>query len=113
MEQIYDDQKMDIKRAISQFIVNTTNLPSKNINKKYSSECKKILIVDDQDYNISAISIILKYVVKIDPNIFIDKAFNGIEAFDKITKDITNHNGNKCTYHLILMDCNMPFMDGY
>ena len=47
------------------------------------------------------------------PEIFIDKAFNGVEALDKIVKDVGHNRGKKCTYKLILMDCNMPFMDGY
>ena len=44
----------------------------------------KILIVDDQDYNINAIRIILKYVIKIDPSILIDTALNGFEALEKM-----------------------------
>ena len=37
---------------------------------------------------------------------------NGKEAFDIIEKDI-DENLNRCSYELILMDCNMPIMDGY
>ena len=45
------------------------------------------MIVDDQDYNINAIQIILKYVIKLDPNIVIKKAFNGLEALDCVIKN--------------------------
>jgi len=40
-------------------------------------------------------------------------AFNGEQALDKVTQSINHFEGNKCGYKLILMDCNMPFMDGY
>ena len=73
----------------------------------------KILIVDDQDYNIHATCIKLKYGVKISPDYEIVKAYNGHEALDQIIKDVRSQNMTGCSYQLILMDCNMPFMDGY
>jgi CheY-like chemotaxis protein len=39
---------------------------------------------------------------------------NGLEAVEIITNNVIEKNkGEKCDYDLILMDCNMPFMDGY
>jgi CheY-like chemotaxis protein len=52
-------------------------------------------------------------VVKIDPKIKIDKVLNGQEAIDNIIADIKSNDYLKCSYNLILMDCNMPFVDGY
>ena len=48
----------------------------------------------------------MKFVDKI-----CDSALNGQAALDKI-KAYVEQNGF-CKYDLILMDCNMPIMDGY
>jgi CheY-like chemotaxis protein len=71
------------------------------------------MIVDDQDYNINAINIILKYSLRLDPSVEVHKALNGHEALDLVIKDVKQNQYCSCSYSLILMDCNMPFMDGY
>ena len=42
-----------------------------------------------------------------------DKAMNGSEALNKVKQNVAKNNGTFCKYDLILMDCNMPIMDGY
>ena len=42
-----------------------------------------------------------------------DKAMNGLEALQKVKRNVQENNGLFCKYDLILMDCNMPIMDGY
>ena len=74
---------------------------------------KRILIVDDQSYNIDVIKIILQSAFKMDTDLLCASAFNGKQAVEKVLKSIEFYNGVKCGYDLILMDCNMPFMDGY
>ena len=45
-------------------------------------------------------------------SINVDKAMNGQEAVDLYTKDLKKRCCNK-RYKLVLMDLNMPIMDGY
>jgi CheY-like chemotaxis protein len=71
------------------------------------------LIVDDQIFNIDAALIIFGTKMKIDTSRLCSIAFNGKEAFQKVKESVEAHGGVKCGYYLILMDCNMPFMDGY
>jgi hypothetical protein len=49
-----------------------------------------------------------------------DKALNGKDAFELITKRMQENSQEPCTcskkrvnYKLIFMDCNMPIMDGF
>ena len=45
---------------------------------------KKILVVDDQSFNINAVTNILKSYFNIDPSQYCDYAFNGLEAVNKV-----------------------------
>jgi len=42
----------------------------------------------------------------------IEVAFNGEEALELVKKDVYSLEGS-CSFNLIFMDCNMPFMDGF
>ena len=77
----------------------------------------KILIVDDQMFNLVALNIILEHKCKINCKDVCDKAISGQIALNMIQSNIDqnkkDHGAEKCDYHLILMDSNMPFMDGF
>ena len=73
---------------------------------------KKILIVDDQTFNIEALKIILKYKLRIDTAFCCDYAYDGLEALKKVIND-ADLSKKTSSYCLILMDCNMPHLDGY
>jgi CheY-like chemotaxis protein len=64
-------------------------------------------------FNIKALSIVLKCFTNIDPLLTCDIANNGKECLEMIKNDIRENNYKRCSYKIILMDCNMPFMDGY
>jgi len=74
----------------------------------------RILIVDDQIFNINALKTIIQHKFGVDPGIC-DHCLNGEEAYAQIKKDYASRlKLEKCfSYTLILMDCNMPFMDGF
>ena len=56
----------------------------------------------------------VKYAINVDE--ICDVAYNGLEAVEAVEKDYTmnkERGRNYTSYKLILMDCQMPFMDGY
>ena len=71
------------------------------------------MIVDDEPFNIDALRITLQCATSDRPNFNfkgrVDNASNGIKAVEIVKKKYKE--GMK--YSLILMDCNMPKMDGY
>jgi PleD family two-component response regulator len=52
-----------------------------NLNKDINCKCAKILVVDDEPFNILCIQKMLDNL-----DLKIDKANNGIEAFEKVVK---------------------------
>ena len=74
--------------------------------KEFNTNYPQILVVDDQIFNIEAIKVVLK-VCKIDLDTQVTHAFNGQQAVDRVKERQAQN-----MFDLILMDCNMPFMDG-
>ena len=70
--------------------------------------------MDDEIFNIEAIKLILEHRFDItDIDRICVYSMNGQEAVDQVIKNVNSNNGTLCNYELILMDCNMPKMDGY
>jgi CheY-like chemotaxis protein len=68
-----------------------------------------ILIVDDNCFNL----IPLELILKMNFSLKCDKAMNGLEAVNMFKHHNLNKKCCEQKYSLILMDLNMPVMDGY
>ena len=71
---------------------------------------RRILIVDDEPYNILALQIILQKSGYPQIKEFIDSANNGQEAVQKVKDAFTK---KQFSYRVIFMDLSMPILDGY
>mgnify|MGYP000861729448 FL=1 len=79
------------------------------IDLQITCKCPPILVVDDDCFNIVTIENMLKSLGKT-----CDIAFNGELAIKKIQDRHLSPCSEACqVYSLIIMDCNMPIMDGY
>ena len=65
-----------------------------------------VLIVDDNEFNVYSLSVMLE-----SKGLKSDFANNGRTAIQKVEDMQKSDCG--CQYKLILMDCNMPLMDGF
>ena len=70
-----------------------------------------ILICDDEKFNCDIIYGFLMILGVPNRKEVCEFAYNGQQALEKIQESVSNNDPYK--YSLILMDCNMPFMDGY
>ena len=51
-------------------------------------------------------------ILKLPAEVEIREAMNGLEAVQTVREDIEQHDGEYSSFVFIMMDCNMPFMDG-
>lgn len=74
----------------------------------------KILVVDDQVFNIDTMKEMMSFM-GIDAFENVEEAMNGEQALQKIIEGgrTPKTGAIEQPYKLILMDCNMPVMDGY
>ncbi len=101
------DEFEELKGSITVPILKTTalSIPGKSTRTLGVCDCKRILIVDDEALNIYVLQSYLKSV-----GIAADRAMNGQEALSMVKEKLCcrcHHN-----YSVILMDINMPIMDG-
>ena len=71
---------------------------------------QKILIVDDEQFNRQAIKIILQIAGISDTESICDTGYNGEQAVQRVREDFKAK--DLCSYDLIIIDKNMPIMDG-
>ena len=69
--------------------------------------CAKILIIDDNEFNLYSLKLLLE---SLDQKC--DTENNGKDAVDAVLKK-ENENDCDCSYQLIIMDCMMHVMDGW
>jgi CheY-like chemotaxis protein len=74
---------------------------------------KKILIVDDKDFNNQALLIILGISCRINTDKYCVIASSGDKAIQIVSDNIKENDGNCCDFELILMDHHMPGKDGF
>ena len=71
---------------------------------------RRILIVDDEPFNLLGLQIVLSQCGIIDIKNMIDTANSGMLAMQLIK---ASYREREYGYGLIFMDCSMPIMDGY
>ncbi|EDK32072.2 two-component sensor protein histidine kinase (dhkk, dhkj) (macronuclear) [Tetrahymena thermophila SB210] len=83
---------------------------SEKLNKQNAEkicECNQILIVDDNDFNLYSLQLILKTY-----GFVVDKSNSGMDAISKVKLKYSNQ--SCCQYYkVIFMDIDMPIMDGH
>ena len=48
-----------------------------------------------------------------DVDLVCEQAMNGLQALEKVKNNVKLNKQDSCNFDLILMDCNMPILDGY
>ena len=81
----------------------------KSIEKSAINLKKKILIVDDESFNRMALKSILE-IIGVSNQVC--EAGNGLLAFEMVKEDVQANFYNHTNFELILMDFQMPVMDG-
>jgi CheY-like chemotaxis protein len=80
-------------------------------NLQFVSSAKRIMIVDDEVFNIYAIQGLMQVLGMPNELQNVDVCYNGEQAVELVRKAIQEKDADR--YSLILTDCSMPFMDGY
>ena len=101
-----DDSRDPITPSTDELRANLSSRTLPELTRTLSCNCPRVLLVDDEPFNLLVFSAYLSSV-----NVIADKAVNGKLALDLIEKRATQCECCK-GYSLIFMDINMPVMDG-
>ena len=109
----FSSQGIVLRELRSQSYINSADnigtLMSISSQIQISCKCPKVLIVDDDPFNLTALDQILSRL-----KVPCHWAFNGKEAIEKIEARQHNRCGSSCQqYKIVFLDCNMPILDGY
>lgn len=89
-------------------LCNTNNNNNNIILNPCHNNCNDVLIVDDEQFNVTSLSNVLLHL-----NIASDKCYNGKECMEKIQEKINiKCKCERSMYKLILLDVLMPYMNG-
>lgn len=98
-----EEENLNIKNRVNSKYISDPELDAKN----QQCQCNKILIVDDDDFNRMALRTMLRRY-----SLSADEAKNGQLALDKVK--LRHNQCSACqTYQLIIMDIDMPILNGY
>lgn len=92
-------------------LIDDCDLDLEELSSQSERMTKKVMVVDDQIFNVKALRIILN-LLHLKEGIEVVEAMNGLEAVQAVKADIELHNGSYTSFVFIMMDSNMPFMDG-
>lgn len=81
-----------------------------NKSKELLIQNRRILIVDDEPYNLMGLEVLLQQTGYKNIMNLIDKAGDGLEAVQCVRNSVRDM---KFSYGLIIIDCSMPLMNGY
>lgn len=114
---LFVDSKKDFGSAFYFYLqrcaLNAATIPITNFragrDKKNKCSCNSILIVDDEQFNLSVMQSLIRTF-----GYHCDLAYNGEEAVQKVKdKFIKKCNKDCCLFPIIFMDLNMPKMTGW
>lgn len=90
---------------------NCISLQKKYMVSQWNLPRRKIIIADDEPFNLQIIMGFMKMLKVPDIKNTVMKCYNGKEVVELIEQSISE--GDPLRYGLIITDCSMPIMDGY
>ena len=98
-----------LNQSPTQKLLSSSLRPTVTTTTPAGCSCPKLLIVDDDSFNLIALEQLLSKL-----KIPCDQAYNGQQAIDKIVKRQNDRCSFSCQqYKAMFLDCSMPILDGF
>jgi PleD family two-component response regulator len=107
---IFKGENIPINDSYSESILESESITARRINLIRENK-KKILVADDEAFNILVIKGLMRVLGMQDIDSRVDCCHNGEQLVEHVEKAISENDPYR--YSLMLTDCMMPFMDGY